>query len=163
MAEHLNQVVEPELYPFNQMGKPLSAESRQAGFEDCMEMGLTSAAAWECVAAVANSLERDKPFDAQAAAMKFLDLTGSYRIIAVLLATEASLTTASNAGEAAPVAIDVRDAYRPTDEEIDAWLVRSDLQQTLSIEAARSAIDDARTMHAIGLQSPPQTGKEGES
>jgi hypothetical protein len=33
-------------------------------------------------------LERDKPYEAQAAGMKFLDLTGTYRLFAVLLTTD---------------------------------------------------------------------------
>lgn len=85
MAEHLNQQVEPELSPFNNMGKPLAMQARKVAYEHCIAMGLSSARAWECVGAVANSLERDEPYDAQAAGMKFLDLTGVYRLFAVLL------------------------------------------------------------------------------
>jgi hypothetical protein len=85
MAEHLNQTVEPEMCPFNAMGKPISMASRQAGYEECKVMGLNPPRAWECISAVSNQLERDKPYEAQAAAMKFLDLTGSYRLMAVLL------------------------------------------------------------------------------
>jgi hypothetical protein len=48
-------------------------------------MGLNSARAWECVSSIANQLERDKPYEAQAAGMRFLDLTGTYRLMAVLL------------------------------------------------------------------------------
>ena len=88
MAEHLNQRVDPELDPFNGMGKPLHEEARSQAYEHCKAMGLSSARAWECVQAVANCLERDKPYEAQAAAMKFLDLTGTYRLFAVLLACQ---------------------------------------------------------------------------
>jgi hypothetical protein len=48
-------------------------------------MGLNSARAWECVSSIANQLEHDKPYEAQAAGMRFLDLTGTYRLMAVLL------------------------------------------------------------------------------
>lgn len=87
MAEHLNQKVESEMSPFNKMGKPLSGKARQSAYEHCLKMGLNAARAWECVGSVAEQLERDKPYEAQAAGMKFLDLTGTYRLFAVLLAT----------------------------------------------------------------------------
>jgi len=46
---------------------------------------LTPARAVECVNAAAEQLQRDQPYEAQAAGMKFLDLTGVYRLFAVLL------------------------------------------------------------------------------
>lgn len=85
MAEHLNQAVEPELDGFNRMGKPLGEEARAIAYQHCKQMGLSSARAWECVQQVAEFLERDRPYEAQAAGMKFLDLTGTYRLFAVLL------------------------------------------------------------------------------
>lgn len=88
MAEHLNQEVEVELDPFNAMGKPISEAAREAGYDHCKQMGLSRARSWECVQAVSEQLERDKPYEAQAAGMKFLDLTGVYRLFAVIL-TEA--------------------------------------------------------------------------
>jgi hypothetical protein len=88
MAEHLNQHVEPPLDPMSMMGKPILFGARQKAYEHCKTMGLDSARAYECVNAVAEQLQRDKPYEAQAAGMKFLDLTGTYRLFAVLL-TEA--------------------------------------------------------------------------
>jgi hypothetical protein len=85
MAEHLNQTVEPELCGFSAMGKPLNENARSEAYKHCKAMGLNSARAWECVQAVAEQLERDRPYEAQAAGMKFLDLTGTYRLFAVLL------------------------------------------------------------------------------
>lgn len=85
MAEHLNQVVEPEMIGFNLMGKSLSEKARSQAYSHCKQMGLSSARAWECVGQVAEMLERDEPYKAQAAGMKFLDLTGTYRLFAVLL------------------------------------------------------------------------------
>lgn len=90
MAEHMNQVVEPELSPFNGMGKPLREKARAVAYEHCKAMGLNSAQAWECVGSVAEQLERDNPYEAQAAGMKFLDLCGTYRLFAVLLAEGAT-------------------------------------------------------------------------
>lgn len=85
MAEHLNQPVESEMSPFNNMGKPIPADRKEAAYAQCKEMGLNSARARECVGGVAESLERDRPYEAQAAGMKHLDLTGTYRVMAVLL------------------------------------------------------------------------------
>ena len=89
MAEHLNQHVDPELEPFNQMGKPILIEARSEGYKHCKAMGLTPARAMECVNNVAEQLQRDKPYEAQAAGMKFLDLTGVYRLFAVMLCAAA--------------------------------------------------------------------------
>lgn len=85
MAEHLNQKTEPEMTGFNRMGHPLPSSARTAAYENCRAMGLNPARAWECVGAVASALERDEPYVAQAAGMRFLDLTGTYRLFAVLL------------------------------------------------------------------------------
>ncbi|WOH61929.1 hypothetical protein [Bradyrhizobium sp. BWC-3-1] len=90
MAEHINQPTEPALNPFNAMGKPIPPDARQAGFDTCKAMGLDSARAWECTSSTAEQLERDQPYKAQGAAMKFLDLTGSYRLMAALLAHAAA-------------------------------------------------------------------------
>jgi hypothetical protein len=87
MAQFLNQEVEPELSGFNRMGKPISKASREAGYRHAKEMGLSKARAFECVQSVAEALERDEPHDAMAAGTKFLDLTGTYRLMAVLLTT----------------------------------------------------------------------------
>jgi hypothetical protein len=89
MAEHIGQHVEPELSGFNNMGKPIPTDRRQAAYEHCKEMGLNAARSWECVNGVAEQLERDKPYEAQAAGMKHLDLTGTYRLMAVLLTSVA--------------------------------------------------------------------------
>jgi hypothetical protein len=85
MAEHLNQHKEPPMDPFNAMGKPIPPAAREIGYTDAKAMGLDTPRAVECVSATAAALERDKPYEAQAAAMRFLDLTGAYRLMAVLL------------------------------------------------------------------------------
>lgn len=89
MAEHLDRKADTELSPFNQMGKPILMKARSVGYEHCKAIGLTPARSVECVNAVAEQLSRDKPYEAQAAAMKFLDLTGTYRLFAVLLCAAA--------------------------------------------------------------------------
>ncbi len=65
MAEHLNQTTEPEMNPFNQMGKPILMKARTEGYNHCKMMGLNSARAMmECVNGVAKQLQRDKPYEA---------------------------------------------------------------------------------------------------
>jgi len=90
MAEHLNQIMDPEMDPLNQMGKPILTDARTAGYQHCKEMGLTPARAVECVNVVAEQLQRDQPYEAQKAGMKFLDLTGTYRLFAVMLCAAAA-------------------------------------------------------------------------
>lgn len=94
MAQHINQVIKPQINAMNMMGQPIPFAARQAGYEHCKEMGLNSARSIECVDAVAEQLSRDKPFEAQAAGMRFLDLTGTYRLFAVLLTETAILAAA---------------------------------------------------------------------
>ena len=72
---------------FARMGKPLSMQARQAGYNQCLAMGLDKEMAFRATAAVADSLERDQPYEAQAKGMQFLDCTGMYRLMATLLAT----------------------------------------------------------------------------
>ncbi len=71
------------------MGKPISFAARQVGFDHCIAMGLKSKMAMPCVQEVSGQLERDKPYEAMAAGMKYLDLTGTYRLFAVLLCASA--------------------------------------------------------------------------
>ena len=85
MAEHLNQVREPEMSGFNAMGKPIPLHRKTSGYEHCIQMGLNKTRAVECVNGMSEQLERDKPYEAQAIGMRHLDLTGTYRVMAVLL------------------------------------------------------------------------------
>jgi hypothetical protein len=86
MAEHLMQPPTERMSAFDAMGKPISPDARQRGYDTCKEMGLTdSARAWECVSGMAAQLQRDKPYEAVEVGMRFLDLTGTYRLMAVLL------------------------------------------------------------------------------
>lgn len=103
MAEFLGQEVEPAMSAFDAMGKPIPPAARQKGYDECKAMGLNdSGRAWECVNGMAEQLERDKPHDAVGAAMKFLDLTGAYRLMATLLC----------GAQAAPAQQSVRANYR---------------------------------------------------
>jgi len=92
MAEHLNQTLprrqtkEGSGDGFDAMGKPVPIYRRTAGLEVCKAMGLTDREdAIACVGGMAEQLERDKPYEAMARGMRYLDLTGTYRLMAVLL------------------------------------------------------------------------------
>ena len=70
----------------NNMGKPINNLSRQKGIDMLKEVGVKFASErYFCVRAVAEDLERDKPFEAMEKAMKYVDLTGAYRLFAELL------------------------------------------------------------------------------
>lgn len=75
---------------FDAMGKPIPMFRRAVALAHCASMGVTDREdALSCVGGVAEQLERDKPYEAMACGMKYLDLTGTYRLMAVLLtATE---------------------------------------------------------------------------
>ncbi len=73
--------------PFDAIGKPISAESREHGNRELKAMGIKSSGdRWDCVEIVANKLERDNPHEAMKSAMKYVDVTGAYRLFASLLA-----------------------------------------------------------------------------
>jgi len=85
MAEHLNQP-KPEMDDgFNNMGKPVPLFRKEAALKHAKAMGLGGGGAWAVDGAVAEQLERDEPYEAQRKAMVYLDLTGAYRLMAVLL------------------------------------------------------------------------------
>jgi hypothetical protein len=77
--------------PMSYIGRPISFKVRDAGFQHVRDMGITDTSIGvNCVNEVANLLERDKPFEAMHAGMKYLDLTGVYRLFAVLLCSSMS-------------------------------------------------------------------------
>ncbi len=70
----------------NNMGKPISMQSRQFGMDMLKSIGVKfSSERYFCVREVSELLERDKPFEAQKKAMEYVDLTGAYRLFAELL------------------------------------------------------------------------------
>lgn len=73
---------------FNAMGKPVPFYRRQAGFDTCKAMGLDTEAAFSAVNGMSEMLARDKPYEAMVAGMKYIDLIGTYRLMAVLLTAE---------------------------------------------------------------------------
>ena len=71
---------------FNQMGKPIPMFRRMAADENCKDMGLAdSGQRLAVIQGMAEYLERDEPYKAMEVGMRYLDLTGTYRLMAVLL------------------------------------------------------------------------------
>ena len=70
---------------FGAFGKPVPTERRAEALKHIRGMGVESAEdAWECIGLMSAAIERDQPYDAVAAGMQFVDLTGTYRLMAVL-------------------------------------------------------------------------------
>lgn len=88
MAEFLGQKAPDVLSGFDAMGRPVPMHRRQAGLDHCKKMGLDTEQSWSCVQQMSKQLARDKPYEAMEAGMHFLDLTGTYRMMAVLLTAE---------------------------------------------------------------------------
>lgn len=85
MAEFIGQE-KPEMDDgFKAMGKPVPLFRKQAALDHCKAMGLDGNEAWAVVGRVAEQLERDEPYEAMRLGMVYLDLTGTYRLMAVLL------------------------------------------------------------------------------
>jgi len=68
---------------FAAMGKPIPFHRKQAGYDFVKSIGVKDC--FGAVAAMSEQLERDKPYEAMAAGMRYLDLTGTYRLMAYLL------------------------------------------------------------------------------
>lgn len=71
---------------FDAMGKPIPAYRREEAYRTCREeFGLSSEYSWSVVTSMSQALERDNPHIALESALSYIDLTGAYRIMAVLL------------------------------------------------------------------------------
>jgi len=71
---------------FNAIGKPIPIERKTAADEHLKQMEIKDPKdRFRCIASVSNKLENDDPYGAMGEAMRYLDLTGSYRLMAVLL------------------------------------------------------------------------------
>lgn len=68
------------------MGRLLPGSVRQVAVEHARQIGLSTGKAYEMVQRMAEQYERDKPYEAQSAALEYVDLTGHYRIMAALSA-----------------------------------------------------------------------------
>jgi len=77
----------PTADPLNNIGKPINAEHRERANKMLKSIGIAEAGRrYDCVTAVAGALEKDEPHTAMEKAMGYIDLTGSYRLFAELLA-----------------------------------------------------------------------------
>ncbi|MBN7763697.1 hypothetical protein JYP52_21395 [Nitratireductor aquibiodomus] len=69
-------------------GKPVPAYRKQAALDHCRQMGLTDTnKATGVINRMAAAIGRDEPYAAMEAGMAYLDLTGTYRLLAVLCTT----------------------------------------------------------------------------
>lgn len=67
------------------MGRPIPMNRRQEAYDWVRTLGFDQETASLVVGRVAEALERDKPYDAMREGMEHIDLTGTYRLFAVLL------------------------------------------------------------------------------
>lgn len=70
---------------FAAFGKPVPTERRADALKHIRDMGIVNNAdAWECIGQMSSAIERDDPYAAMGIGMHFVDLTGTYRLMAVL-------------------------------------------------------------------------------
>lgn len=92
MAEFLNKPKRPSRTTkiegdsgFAAFGKPVSMERRTEALKHLRQMGVVNNAdTWECVGQMSEAIARDEPYEAMKIGMRFMDLTGTYRLLAVL-------------------------------------------------------------------------------
>lgn len=95
-AEFTNLEPHADLHGMDAMGHPVPHYRRENAYQWLRAIEVPKGIAWATVAATADRLERDKPYDAMTEASRTVDLTGAYRLIAMLLT-----------GSPAPVAVDL--------------------------------------------------------
>lgn len=67
------------------MGKPVPMERRTEALKHIRDMGIANTeAAWECIGQMSEAIARDEPYRAMEIGMHYVDLTGTYRLLAVL-------------------------------------------------------------------------------
>ena len=90
MAEFFNLTKDPpgeygQNEGFNAMGQPVPFYRRQAAYKAAREMGLNEADAFTVVNTMVEGIERDEPYFSMENGMMHVNLTGTYRLLAVLL------------------------------------------------------------------------------
>jgi hypothetical protein len=65
-------------------GHPVPYYRREAGMQHCKAMGLDTNKAVATIDRMSEAIRRDEPYQAMQAGMAHLDLTGTYRLLAVL-------------------------------------------------------------------------------
>lgn len=77
------------------MGKPIPSYRKEAAYQLVKHIGVEPADdRVSLINSVSEHLERDRPYEAQATAMKYLDLTGTYMLIAALLTSDPEMENA---------------------------------------------------------------------
>ncbi len=72
---------------FAAFGKDVPMYRRSEALRHIREMGIkNNDAAWECIGKMSDAIARDKPYEAMQVGMEYVDLTGTYRLMAVLCA-----------------------------------------------------------------------------
>jgi hypothetical protein len=74
---------------FEAMGKPVPEDRRDAAYSWLRSIGIGREEAWQTVQQASTALERDHPHEVFKIAMQFIDLTGAYRLMALLLTSPA--------------------------------------------------------------------------
>lgn len=70
---------------FNAFGKPVPISRRLKADEHLISMGVTDTnIRFATIQAMSNAIERDNPYQAMSEGMRAVDLTGTYRLLAVL-------------------------------------------------------------------------------
>ena len=78
---------EVELSGFAAMGSRVPNYRRDAAYQWLRSIGIDREQSWSTVVRMAECLERDEPHVAMKAAEEIVDLTGAYRLMALLLAS----------------------------------------------------------------------------
>ena len=71
-------------------GKPVPMYRRTEALRHLRQMspGIDTAKATQCISMMSEQIERDEPYEVLNIAFNFIDLTGAYRLMAVLLCAE---------------------------------------------------------------------------
>ena len=74
---------------FANMGKPIPDFRKDNAYRTCRdEFNMDADRSMSTVQGMAQALERDNPYEAMQMGMRCVDLTGTYRLMAVLLVSE---------------------------------------------------------------------------
>lgn len=75
---------------FDALGKSVPFYRQDAAYQHMKDMGCTDKEGmWNCIGRMSNAIARDEPHDALETAINYVDATGAYRLLAVLLTAEA--------------------------------------------------------------------------
>ena len=89
MAEFLNQTIPMDVAyadGMGAMGHPIPDYRKDEAYRTCrQEFGMSADKSFSTVQGIAHALEKDNPYEAMKMGMRYVDLTGTYRLMAVLL------------------------------------------------------------------------------